>query len=295
MKLRIADLNIELIGAEYSYIKNRVKNYISNFEIADISFNCHVTDKDIMVPSLNCTEKIGKWNWIVKDDGSVTIYNFNTSYDKVSCLVNWNSNFKWADIYVYDSCPLTGFSTENKLFNIIGIVLWFNIIKFNGIVFHSSAIYYKGDAILFSAPSGTGKSTHTNLWKKLFEEDVKIFNDDTPIIRIINHEIFTYGTPWSGKTQINLPIKVPLKAIVSLKQGKINIAKTLETKDAFFRIFNETGKPAEKVLLNNMLDIITEISVNVPMYELECDISYDAVKTIRKLIYNKDSTGESYE
>ncbi len=287
MKIRIADLNIELLGAEYGYIKERVKAYLADFKIADLTFNCLVTKEDILIPSSESTERIGKWNWIVNDDGSVTIFNFNTAYKKVSCLVNWNPDFKWADICVYDSCPLTGYSTENKLFNILGIVLWYNIIKFNGVVFHSSAISYKGDAILFSAPSGTGKSTHTALWKDAYPEDVIAINDDTPIIRIMQDGIFAYGTPWSGKSAINTPLKVPLKAIVCLKQGIDNVAVRMKGKEAFFRLFNETGKPAEKNLLNTMVDIITDISANVSIYELSCNISKDAVEVIKNKIYSE--------
>ncbi len=285
MKVRIADLNIELLGADYEYISTRMQSYIYDFEKADITLNCVVTEEEIELPDYAFTEKIERWNWITEKSGSVSVFNVETASKKVSCLIEWNEKFDRADICFNDSCPITDFPTEKKLFNILGMVMGYTVIKFNGMIFHSSAISYKNEALLFSAPSGTGKSTHTLMWKEMFPEDVEIFNDDTPVIRKTEKGLYAYGTPWSGKTAINLPVKIPLKAIVCIARGKENKISRLSKRDAFFRIFNETKKPAEMKWMGESIDFITFLAENTEVYELFCNISEEAVLTVKKEIF----------
>ena len=73
---------------------------------------------------------------------------------------------------------------------------------YDGFFFHSSALALDGEGYLFTALSGTGKSTHTRNWRKLFGERVTMINDDKPIIRRIDGRFFVCGTPWMGKSDI---------------------------------------------------------------------------------------------
>jgi hypothetical protein len=147
---------------------------------------------------------------------------------------------------------------------------------------HSSAISYKGEGILFSAPSGTGKSTQSSLWKKEFGDDVIIVNDDTPFIRNKDNISYVYGCHWSGKTDINEQMKVPVKAVVSVKQGKENKVKELTEAEGFFRIFNETKKPVESSMLDEAMDNVIKFLSNVRVYELTCRPDSDAVYTLKE-------------
>lgn len=88
-------------------------------------------------------------------------------------------------------------------------------------VIHASAISYNNQAILFSAPSGTGKSTQAELWIKNIENSIYI-NDDKPVLSIEKEKIIVWGNPWSGKTINNNNLRIPLKAIVYLEQSKTN-------------------------------------------------------------------------
>ena len=99
------------------------------------------------------------------------------------------------------------------------------------VMIHSSCISYKGNAILFSADSGTGKSTHTSLWKELYSDDVQFINDDKPIIRIIGDKVYAYGTPWSGKTDLNNNVYAPLCNIVFLQRGAKNKKASVDEKE----------------------------------------------------------------
>jgi len=98
---------------------------------------------------------------------------------------------------------------------------------------HASAINYKDDAILFSAPSKTGKSTHARMWMEKFKDDVSMINDDKPLIFQDKGKFMVSGSPFSGKQAINQNVVKPLKAIIFLEQAsqdemiKLNATETL--------------------------------------------------------------------
>ena len=73
------------------------------------------------------------------------------------------------------------------------------ILKHGAVAIHSSVIVAEGRGVLFLGESGTGKSTHTRLWRESIE-GAKLLNDDSPIVRIVDGEVRVYGSPWSGKT-----------------------------------------------------------------------------------------------
>ena len=77
-----------------------------------------------------------------------------------------------------------------------------------------------GQAVLFTAKSGTGKSTHTKLWRDLFGERAVMVNDDKPLLRILKDGVLVCGTPWDGKHRLSTNCALPLKAICILERGK---------------------------------------------------------------------------
>ena len=111
---------------------------------------------------------------------------------------------------------------------VTGAMFFDELLNHNGIVFHSSAVVYNNKAYLFTAPSGTGKSTHTSLWiKYLGNEKAKILNDDKPALVFENGKVYAYGTPFSGKTDLNINEKYELGGICYLSQGDKNEIKNV--------------------------------------------------------------------
>ena len=154
------------------------------------------------------------------------------------------------------------------------------LLEFDGFMLHASAVSYKDGAYLFSAPSGTGKSTHTALWRKVFGEDeVYIINDDKPIIRITDGEPIVYGTPWSGKTDQNRNVGVKLKGICFLERSEDNWIKRLETADALYGILNQTLRPWEGDKMGKLLELLDKLLTQTAVYRMGCNISEDAVYT----------------
>ncbi|MBN3490891.1 hypothetical protein JV173_05105 [Acholeplasma equirhinis] len=152
---------------------------------------------------------------------------------------------------------------------------------------HGSAISYKGDVILFSAPSGTGKSTHARMWKQLFGDDVTWVNDDKPILEINEDGIFVYGAPFSGQYSSNTNKKLPLKAIVFLQQGITDEVTKLDQKEALKNLVTNTLRPTEEALWDNMLKLFEVILKQVPIYHLDASLSLNAARQIKKAIYGE--------
>ncbi len=158
-----------------------------------------------------------------------------------------------------------------------GAYFYEQLTQFDGIMLHSSCVEYKGKAYLFSAPSGTGKSTHTHLWLKHLPSS-RIINDDKPAIRIIDGKFYAFGTPWSGKTNESENTGVEIAGICFLSRGE-NKIKRIPGVAAIKKFMDQTVRPADKHLMSKMLDILNSILTEIPIYEMSCDMSEGAVRT----------------
>ena len=146
---------------------------------------------------------------------------------------------------------------------------------FDRFVFHGAAIEHGGNAYLFTAPSGTGKTTHINLWRRNLGDNVRMINGDKPIIQVAENAV-VYGTPWAGKEGYNRNVSAPIKAICILKQGKTNNIVKLGIGDALNSIMKQVYMPKNPESLSKTLSLIGKVLENVPVYLLQCDISDEA-------------------
>ena len=159
------------------------------------------------------------------------------------------------------------------------------IIGKGGFFLHCSCLSYRGDGIIFTAPSGTGKSTHAALWRRHFGDDVTMINDDKPLVREKDGRFFIYGTPWNGKHAIGNNISAPIKAVVFLHQAPENHAERMSPIDALTLLLQQTVLPGERAEMSKLLDMLGRLVENTPMYRLGCTISDEAVETIYRQIY----------
>ena len=163
---------------------------------------------------------------------------------------------------------------------------------YDRVVFHGAAIEYGGKAYLFTAPSGTGKTTHIALWRKYLGKKVNIINGDKPILRLIENGFTVYGTPFAGKEQWQRNVSAPLGGICFLSQGKNN--KITKLTDNFLQLYIQTYKPHNKEALKNTLALVDKLC-GVPCFTLSCDISEDAVKASFEALTNENFEVKSYE
>lgn len=152
------------------------------------------------------------------------------------------------------------------------------LIHFNGMLLHSSCVVYNNEAYLFSAPCGTGKSTHTQIWLKRFN-GAYILNDDKPAVKLTEKGVYAYGTPFSGKTNQNVNAGVPIKGICILERGEKNSIEPASADEALFSILNQTVRPPEENSMDKMLSTLDTVLKSVPVYKLRCNMSLEAAET----------------
>ena len=181
------------------------------------------------------------------------------------------------------------FSIDDYIHGLYNTGFSYKILEHNGCVLHSSAIAVDGNAYLFSAHSGTGKSTHTSLWLENFKDRAEIINDDKPAIREIDGEFYVYGTPWSGKSNLNLNKKVKLKGITFIEQSKENWIEEISNEEALTMLLSRSFRHKQKENMSKLLKVFDSLlKSNVKIYKMGCNISNDAAY----ISYNKMSQEE---
>lgn len=161
-----------------------------------------------------------------------------------------------------------------------GEVLFRTAILFHhGIVAHAAAINYQGSGIIFSAPSGVGKSTQANLWKRY--KGAAVLNGDRPALRVIDGAVYVYGTLWSGTSPDFQNARAPLKAIVMLEQAEHNSVELLPPDRAVQSFLPRCYLPFGLVdLLGRAMDIAGSIIKKVPVLLLKCRPDHQAVELV---------------
>ncbi len=143
---------------------------------------------------------------------------------------------------------------------------------------HGAVIEYNGKAYIFTAPSGTGKSTHISLWKKYLGDKIQIINGDKPEVSFDDTKVYVHGAPWCGKEGWQTNTSAELAGVCVVNQSKNNAIKTIHPGNniEFFltQIYIGTG---EYDLLK-VVDLFTKMAERVSFYSLDCDISEAAAK-----------------
>lgn len=160
-----------------------------------------------------------------------------------------------------------------------GTAFCIEMLKRGAMRLHSSAVVVDDKAYLFSAPCGTGKSTHTNLWLDLFGKRAYILNDDKPALRILNNTVYAYGTPWSGKHDISVNRKVKLQGICFLQRDNKNWIHEISKEESVPYMLSGCLKRLDFDSAMQQLDIISQIIDKVPIYLMGCTPTIDAAKT----------------
>lgn len=135
---------------------------------------------------------------------------------------------------------------------------------------HASVIRHQGKGYLMTAPSGTGKSTHTRLWYDNIP-GCDLMNDDNPVVRIVNGEAIVYGSPWSGKTRCYRNIQAPIGGIVRIQQRPRNTIRKYSSLEAFSNLLPAISNMKwDERVYKGICDGIAELIRLCGMYELGC-------------------------
>ncbi len=147
---------------------------------------------------------------------------------------------------------------------------------YNTVLFHCSAVAVDGKAYLFTAPSGTGKSTHVRLWRQMFGSRAAVINDDKPLLRILPQETRVYGTPWNGKHRLSTNTSAPVKAVCLLERGERNSIEELSFSAAYPVLLQQTYRPMDPAALGRTLELLDALERSVRFYRLRCNMDPEA-------------------
>ena len=153
------------------------------------------------------------------------------------------------------------------------------LIDRNILLFHGSAIAVDGQGYLFTAHSGTGKSTHTRLWRQVFGDRAIMVNDDKPFLEINPDGVWLHGSPWSGKHGLDANISVPLKGICILERGKENHIRPAAIEEALPMLRKQAYEPLAKNAHSASLTLVDALSRQVPLWKLSCNKEPQAALT----------------
>jgi hypothetical protein len=149
---------------------------------------------------------------------------------------------------------------------------------YDTVLFHGSAVAVEGQCFLFTAKSGTGKSTHTRLWREYFGGRAVMVNDDKPLIRITESGAVVYGTPYDGKHRLSCNISVPLKALCILIRGEKNRIVRITKSEAYAMLLQQVYRPQSTVQMAKTLRLIDLLAEKTGLYRLECNMDIEAAE-----------------
>ena len=158
---------------------------------------------------------------------------------------------------------------------------------FDRVLFHGSCLAFDGQAVLFTAKSGTGKSTHTRLWREVFGDRVAMVNDDKPFLHIREDGVTAWGTPWRGKHRLGGTGSAPLKAICIVTRGAENRIWRVTPSEALGLLYQQTYRPLDREALAQTLTLLDRLCAHVELYCLSCNMDPQAAQTAMEGIFGR--------
>lgn len=148
--------------------------------------------------------------------------------------------------------------------------------KYDRILFHGSSLSIDGRGVLFTAKSGTGKSTHTRFWRENFGDRVQMINDDKPFLHVTEGQVTVYGTPWRGKHALGGNLSAPLEAVYYVNRGLENRVDTISPREVFPLLLQQTYAPEDPAAMAKTLALVERLSRNVKLLKLYCNLDPQA-------------------
>lgn len=223
----------------------------------------------------------------VFQDGSLIIYKHAQGHIRYIGTVKngWNQAYMRAEHCGRDHAVQllnTRFTRQVSVNTVMNALAVEHLVAGNGgFVSHCSYIERKGKAILFTAPSGTGKSTQADLWNQLRETE--IVNGDRAVVRIVDGEVIAEGIPFAGSSKYCKNRSLPLQAIVYLAQAPETTIRRMKGYEAFKRIWEgvsvNTWDPEDMALVSSAVE---KTAKSVPVYYMPCTPDESAVIALER-------------
>ena len=200
-------------------------------------------------------------------DINVTVTNEDIAYEKIVNIRE--SQFEGIPIVDYSDSYLETLAVYRKIAT--------KMLEYDTFLMHGAVVAVGDKAWLFTAPSGTGKTTHINLWLKNIQGSY-VVNGDKPLIHI-GEECTVYGTPWAGKEGMNRNVGVKLCGIVFLNRGKDNRIEKVSLSQVLPVLIQQSYRPKTRPELEKTLSLLSRLGRKIPMYQLYCNMNDEAALT----------------
>ena len=150
--------------------------------------------------------------------------------------------------------------------------------EYDTFLFHGSVIAVDGMAYLFTAKSGTGKSTHTRLWRELLGERAVMVNDDKPLLKVGEEGVTVFGTPYNGKHNLGCNMSAPLKAICIIERGEQNSITQVTKSDVYSMLLQQVYRPTDGTAMARTLTLIDKACESLKLFRLKANMDISAAK-----------------
>lgn len=215
----------------------------------------------------------GGYQFIIKDinGGDCCLLRANKDFSDCRCALNGNYNMR---------C----FGLNNALMLIFSFAGSFH----QTLMIHASLVRCDGKGYAFIAKSGTGKSTQVSMWLR-YIGNCDLMNDDNPIVRVIDNQVFIYGSPWSGKTPCYRQVKAPLGAITRIDRAQENSIEKLPPIEAFASFLPSCSTMKwDKDIFNAICNTVTKVVELVGIYTLHCLPNEEAARVCHAAVTKQD-------
>lgn len=276
----------QIAGLAIAAISNRADGYyiLNTFRVDHPSDGIDL--EMVIRPGANIVVPQGKIlsddlvKWVCVSGEPYTTSVCLTMEDTVIVRADVNTDWSRAEITYLQSEP----DIESLIAGFLFEIIFRNRLLFKrGVVIHASAVAWEDQGIVFTAPSGTGKSTQAGLWVEHMQ--ALVLNDDRPAICLTNNSPWIYGTPWSGSKTLYSNGAKPLRNIVVLEQASENEIVCLPVDQAVAKIMPRCFLPYyDHVIMGMCLDTLSEVISNVSLYSLKCRPGREAADLLHRYL-----------
>lgn len=240
-------------------------------------FNIRLAEKTIKIESIHayimdyCKEYLCEVTSDAEIDFTVSVMQSDIDYEREKSRAE----------DIKEGIPIREFSDEYLETLSVYRKIVVELLSYDTILFHGSVIAVDGVGYLFTAKSGTGKSTHTRLWREYFGERAVMVNDDKPLLQITEEGVMVYGTPWDGKHRLSTNTSVPLKTICVLERGERNRIKECDFAEIYPMLMQQVYRPnmsGKPELMMKTMELVDKLKGRVRFYKLCCNRNIDAAR-----------------
>ena len=278
----IADKKIKITSPFESYDEDNIKMFLSNNsdEEADICYDI-VKGNDLKVNEENLIYEEYKIK-VYKNEDEI-VWKFGDCKSKIGYSSLVENKDKVRKLYVYGDIEKL-FPHTSAIFTKLNIQG--SLLRNDVLILHSSFIIHNNKSILFTAPSGTGKSTQAGLWEKY--KDAEIINGDRSAIGVRNNEYFAYGIPFSGSSKICKNKEAKINVIVALEQSKENSVRKLSKIEAVKILLSQVAiNRWNKEEMKIVMSLIEQLIEKVPVLLLSCRPDKAATDVLSEYLNNE--------